>query len=115
MVGRILFTTPLVVSGDYDLQLIAEVGCKPLTTVPDAFYPFSILDKGNVEFREFLLTLDHVTSNLHRQGVGVKKRSAEVIAFHHEDRFWANKLFGYCDPKTLQRTVFCMCVLVCVC
>ena len=41
--------------------------------------PFSILDKSNPSFRELMLTLDSVTSELHRDGVGVSKKSAAVI------------------------------------
>ena len=40
---------------------------------------FSILDKSNPAFRELLLTLDTVTSDLHQEGVGVAKKSASVI------------------------------------
>ena len=44
-----------------------------------------------------------MTSNLHRKGVGVCKKSASVIPFEHEKVFWERKLLG-CD--SLQRAVF---------
>ena len=68
--------------------------------------PFSILDKGNPAFRKLLLTLDTVTSDLHREGVGVSKKSASVIPFEHEKVFWERKLLGCDTPKSLQRAVF---------
>ena len=68
--------------------------------------PFSILDKGNPDFHELHLTLDRVTSDLHREGIGVSKKSAMVIPFEHENLFWEKQLLGYCTPKALQRAVF---------
>ena len=49
--------------------------------------PFSIFDKANPAFRELHLTLDTVTSDLHREGIGVSKKSALVISFEHENLF----------------------------
>ena len=57
-------------------------------------------------FRELLLTLDTITSGLHSQGIGAIKRSALVISFEHENKFWEKQLFGYHSPKALQRAVF---------
>lgn len=68
--------------------------------------PFSILDKANPAFRELHLTLDRVTSDLYREGIGVSKKSAEVIPFEHENLFWEKQLLGYSTPKALQRAVF---------
>ena len=68
--------------------------------------PFSVLDKSDHRFRDFLKTLDSLSSELHRQGVGVSKNSAKVIDPSHEDIFWASSLLGYSSPKVLQRTVF---------
>ena len=36
---------------------------------------FSMLDKGDPAFRELLLTLDTVTSSLHRQGIGATRKA----------------------------------------
>ncbi len=68
--------------------------------------PFSIFDKSNPAFRELQLTLDTVTSNLHREGLGVSKNSATVISSEHEDLFWDKDIFGFKSPKALQRAVF---------
>ena len=68
--------------------------------------PFPILNKGNLIFCELLLTLDIVTSSLHRQGIGTTKYSALVISFEHEDLMWEKQLLGYHTPKALQRAVF---------
>ena len=61
--------------------------------------PFSILDKSNPSFRELMLTLNSVTSELHRDGVGVSKKSAAVVTFEHEEE-------NPDHPKSLQRAVF---------
>ena len=68
--------------------------------------PFFILDKANPAFQELHLTLDRVTSDLYREGIGVSKKSAIVIPFEHENLFWEKQLLGYSTPKALQRAVF---------
>ena len=68
--------------------------------------PFSILDKGDVRFKDLTKTLDTISSELHRQGIGAKKHSAEVITSEHEDAFWKTGLLGFATPASLQRTVF---------
>ena len=68
--------------------------------------PFSVLDKSDHRFRDLLKTLGSVSSELHRQGVGATKHSAEVIDPKHEDIFWEKSLLGYSTPKVLQHTVF---------
>ena len=47
--------------------------------------PFSILDKSDHRFRDLLKTLDSLSSELHSQGIGATKNSAEVIDPKHED------------------------------
>ena len=64
------------------------------------------MDKTNPVFQELHLTLDRVTSDLHRDGVGVMRKSALVISFEHENLFWEKQLLGYHTPKALQRAVF---------
>ena len=44
------------------------------------------LDKANPAL-ELHLTLDRVTSDLYREGIGVSKKSAMVIPFEHENLF----------------------------
>jgi hypothetical protein len=68
--------------------------------------PFSILDKNNSDFRDLLKTLDTLSSNLHREGVGAVKDSAPVIVPEHEKLFWEKGLLGFSTPKQLQTTVF---------
>ena len=68
--------------------------------------PFSVLDKSDLRFRDLLKTLDSISSELHRQGVGATKHSAEVIDPKHEDIFWEKSLLGYSTPKVHQRAVF---------
>ena len=68
--------------------------------------PFSVVDKGDPRFRPFLKTLNSLSSELHRSGVGVIKNSAKVIEIEHERLFWEKGLLGMLTPKILQRTVF---------
>ena len=68
--------------------------------------PFSVVDKGDPQFRPLLKTLDSLSSELHRGGVGATKNSAKVIELEHESLFWEKGLLGMSTPKILQRTVF---------
>ena len=68
--------------------------------------PFSVVDKGDPRFRPLLKTLDSLSSELHRSGVGVAKNSAKVIESDHESLFWEKGLLGSSTPKVLQCTVF---------
>ena len=70
--------------------------------------PFSILDKGDVQFKDLTKTLDTISSESHRQGIGAKKHSAEVITLEHEDAFWKTGSLGFATPASLdlQRTAF---------
>ena len=72
----------------------------------EAKAPFSILDKSDHRFHELLLTLDTVTSDLHHEGIGVTKKSAEVISFKHEELLWKKNVLGWDTSKKLQRAVF---------
>ena len=42
--------------------------------------PFSVVDKSDYRFRDLLKTLDSLSSELHRQGIGAVRHSAKVIA-----------------------------------
>ena len=68
--------------------------------------PFSVLDKGDYRFRALLKTLDSVSCELHKEGIGAVKNSAKVIDPGHEKTFWEKLLLGTSTPKILQRTVF---------
>ena len=69
--------------------------------------PFSILDKGDLRFRDLTKTLDTVSSSLHKEGIGVKN-SASVISMDDENSFWEKGVLGLSTPKLLQVTVFFM-------
>ena len=68
--------------------------------------PFSVLDKSDYRFCDLQKTLDFVGSELHRQGIGATKKSAQVIDPKHEDLFWEKGLLGLSSPKVLQVTLF---------
>ena len=68
--------------------------------------PFSVVDKGDSRFCPLLKTLDSLSSELHRSGVGAIRNSAKVIEIEHERIFWGKGLLGMSTPKILQRTVF---------
>jgi hypothetical protein len=53
-----------------------------------------------------MLTLDTLTSQLYREGVGVVRKSAQMILKEHEDVFWEKELLGTCSPRVLRLTVF---------
>ena len=41
--------------------------------------PFSVFDKKDPQFRDLMRTLDTVSSELHREGIGAQHKSASVI------------------------------------
>ena len=67
---------------------------------------FSVLDKSDGRFQPLLKTLDSLSCELHKAGIGAIKQSAKVIDEGHEIVFWEKHLLGYGTPKILQRTVF---------
>ena len=67
---------------------------------------FAILDKSDLHFRELNLTLDSVSSELHRTGIGVNKKSAQVISTDLEDLCWEKGSLGTSSPTVLQHTIF---------
>ena len=67
---------------------------------------FSILSNGNPFFCELLLTLDTVTSGLHRQGIGAPWKRVSIIFREHEMLFWEKGLLGSKNPTSLQGAVF---------
>ena len=68
--------------------------------------PFSVLDKSDGRFRALLKTLDTLSCELHREGIGAGKKSAKVVDSEHEMLFLEKNLLGVSTPKLLQRTVF---------
>ena len=53
-----------------------------------------------------MLTLDSISSVLHRDGVGVKRNSAIIISKEDEDQFWEKGLLGTSSPRVLHLSVF---------
>lgn len=49
--------------------------------------PFYLTDKSNAAFTELHFTLDRVASDLHREGIGVEKKTASVKSIEHEGGF----------------------------
>ena len=59
---------------------------------------FNFLD---TRFRDLRNTLDSVCSNLHAQGVGAQKKSANVVSAEDEDLFWEKKAMSFKTPQSL--------------
>ena len=62
--------------------------------VNEAKAPFTILDEYHHHFPELFLTLGMVTSNPYCEGIGVTKKSVQVIFFEHA---WKNTLEEKCS------------------
>lgn len=82
--------------------------------------PFSVLDKSDGRFRPLLKTLNTLSCELHREGIGASKNSAKVVGSEHEKLFWEKNLLGYSTPKVLSALYSCMYVglnyvLLCPC
>ena len=68
--------------------------------------PFSVFDKKDPQFRDLLRTLDTVSSELHREGIGAQHKSAAVISYEDENVLWEKGLLGDDSPRKLQHTIF---------
>ena len=68
--------------------------------------PFSILDKDDPQFRDLHRTMDSVSSELHKKGIGTEHKCAAVIATEEEDTLWVAGSLGTSTPLSLQHTVF---------
>ena len=73
--------------------------------------PFSIFDKKDLRFRDLMLTMDSVSSELHRQGIGAQCKHASVITHDDENMLWEQGKLGDTSPRMLQHTVFFYCGL----
>ena len=67
---------------------------------------FSILDKGDSCFRPLLNTMDTISSDLHREGIGAERKSAGVITHEDEVKMWEDGALGLSPLKVLQHTAF---------
>lgn len=68
--------------------------------------PFSIFNKNDTRFRDLPLTLDSVSSELDKKGIGAVRNSASVITEEDENILWTKGVLGTSSLKTLQHTVF---------
>jgi len=68
--------------------------------------PFSVFDKKDPQFRDLMRTLDSVSSELHREGIGAQRKSASVITYEDENALCERGLLGDDLPRILQHTVF---------
>ena len=68
--------------------------------------PFSVFDKKDPQFRDLFCTLDTVSSELHREGIGAQHKSASVISYEDENVLWERGMLGDESPGLLQHTVF---------
>ena len=75
-------------------------------TLQENEVPFSIFVKKNPHFHDLCTTLDVVTSTLHEEGIGTRKKHAAVIEADHVQIFWDKGLLGYSSSRIFQRTVF---------
>ena len=73
--------------------------------------PFSIYDKRDLRFRDLMKTMDSVSSELHRQGIGAQRKHASVITQDDETMLWEQRRLGDTSPRLLQHTVFVYCGL----
>ena len=64
------------------------------------------LDRQNKMFKPIHGACDSVYHSLHSSGVGTSVRHTSVITPLEEKKLWDSRIFGICDPKSLQRTVF---------
>ena len=64
--------------------------------------PFSVFNKENPVFRELMLTMDLLSSDLHSKGIGAQRKNAEIIMHEDEDVLWAKGILGSGSPQRLQ-------------
>ena len=69
---------------------------------------FSIFNKDDPQFHDLQCTMDLVSSELHRKGIGTERKHASVITIEDKDALWAAGLFGTSTPLSLQHIVFFM-------
>ena len=67
--------------------------------------PFSIFNKEDPAFRNLMLTMDSLSSDLLSKGIGAQRRNAE-ITHEVEDLLWAKGVLGSGSPQRFQHTVF---------
>ena len=70
--------------------------------------PFSIFNKDDAQFHDLHCTMDSVSSELHRKGIGTEYKHASLLTIEDEDALWAAGSLGTSTPLCLQHTVFFM-------
>ena len=71
--------------------------------------PFSVFNKKDVRFCDLMLTMNFVSTELHKQGIGAQCKHVSVI--EHEAMLWEQGKLGDSSPRVLQLTVFFCCGL----
>ena len=64
------------------------------------------MNRNDHHFHDLHLTLDIISSSLHRQGIGVTRKSAEVIQLEEGNFLWEKGILGTSSPRDLQHTIF---------
>jgi len=65
----------------------------------------SLFLTSKIPFLRYVQTLDVISSVLHREGIGAKKKHAEA---DHEQSFWNKSLLGYSSRNSfLHQYAFC--------
>ena len=68
--------------------------------------PFSIFNKEDPQFRDLQHTVDSISSNLHKKGIGAAHKSTLVVTIEDKIAFWATGLLGMSTPQILQHIMF---------
>jgi hypothetical protein len=71
-------------------------------------YP-NFLDKEDITFHTFHVTLDNLFKSLRSEGIGSSSSSTEGITSEEEEILWKFGIIGIDNPKALLRAVFFYC------
>lgn len=71
--------------------------------------PYNILDKLDVHFEIFNLTVNTVCVSLRKEGIGADVKHARVLTLEDEATLWQTGVLGIDTPKILRSTssIFC--------
>ena len=64
-----------------------------------------MFDKEDSRFHDLLNTVDSVSSELHRKGVGSQQKQSSVIT-REDENLWDKVILGSLTPQSLQHTIF---------
>ena len=68
--------------------------------------PVRLADPANPAFRPLHRTLDNIYRQLHAEGVGTKRKQAEVLSVEEEEQLWSTGAVGTASPSSLLGAVF---------